>query len=140
MEPKKSTKADLVRHKGLFLNIGLTISILMAILAFEWKSYDDSNLMNYGLVQEHIEEVVELPITKQPPPPVPAVKKVNIVEVLDEEVIEKVVEIDLDIEIIEETVIEEIIFEEPIIEEDVDEIINSLINDSEPVERLLISE
>ena len=123
MEAKKSTKADLVRYKGLFLNIGLTLSILMAILAFEWKSYDDANLMANGLIQERLEEVIELPITQQPPPPAPVINKVKIVEVQNEEVIEEVVEIDLDIEIVEETVIEEVVFEEPVEEEEVDEVL-----------------
>ena len=122
MELKKNQKADLKKLKGLFLNIGLTISMLVAILAFEWKTYDDSNLMQLGQLQEIMEEVIELPITKQPPPPPPVVKRPKIIEVPDEVEIEEIVEIELDVEIVEETIIEDVIFKEPVIEEDIDEV------------------
>ena len=121
MELKKSKKADLKRFKGLFLNIGYTISIVVTILAFEWKDYDRADLMVLGQVEEHMEEIVELPITKQPPPPAPILKKVNIIEIPDEEMIEEVIEITLDIEIVEETIIEEMIYEEPVMEEAIEE-------------------
>jgi len=38
MEAKKSKKADLESKRILFFEVGLTVSILLAILAFEWKS------------------------------------------------------------------------------------------------------
>ena len=123
MELKKTKKADLVRFKGLFMNIGLTISILIVILAFEWKSYDDFDLMKLGQLEVQTPEIIELPITKQPPPPTPVIKQVRIIEVLDEEEIKEEVEINLDIEIVEETMIEEVVFEEPIIEEKVEEVL-----------------
>jgi len=37
---KKSEKADLENKKGIFFTLGLIFSLCLALLAFEWKSYD----------------------------------------------------------------------------------------------------
>ena len=41
MELKKNPQADLSKKSGLFLSIGLVVSLLVVITAFEWKFYDE---------------------------------------------------------------------------------------------------
>jgi protein TonB len=119
VESKKNPKADLTRTTGLFLNVGLVISLLLVIFAFEKKVYDDGSMVNLSAQAEDFEDLMDIPQTQQPPP-----KKVQpeIIEVPDEEEIEEEIEIDLDVEMTEETVIEEVVFEEAPEEEAVDEI------------------
>lgn len=122
MEPKKNPKIDLSRQSGMFLNIGMALSLLIVIVAFEWKDYDDSGLMDLGNVDDDFEDIIDIPPTEQPPPPPPKVQIPEIIEVPDEEEIEEEIEVELDVEVTEETVVEDIIFEEAPEEENVDEI------------------
>lgn len=65
------------RHSGLFFNLGLVISLALVILAFEYKSPFDKEVMGRAPVAD-IMEVVDIPITSQkpkPPPPPAAPKK-----------------------------------------------------------------
>ena len=122
VETKKNPKADLTRTTGLFLNIGLVISLLLVILAFENKVYDDGSLVNLNAAGEDFEDLMDIPQTNQPPPPPPKKVQPEIIEVPDEEEIEEEIEIDLDVEMTEETVIEEVVFDDAPEEEEVDEI------------------
>ena len=83
MEAKKSPEADLTKKSGLFLNIGLAISIGLVLLAFEWKSYDKGSLMELAAVNDDFEEMTEIPPTNQPPPPPPKIQQPEIIEVPD---------------------------------------------------------
>jgi protein TonB len=122
MEAKKNPKIALAKKAGLFLNIGFVISILFVIVAFEWKTYDDADLLELGQVRDDFVEITDVPPTRQPPPPAPIIKRIEIIEVPDIEEIKEEITVDLDIEITEETAIEEIVFEEPVVEEVVDEV------------------
>jgi len=122
MELKKTPEADLNKKSGLFLNIGLVLSLLIVISAFEWRFYDDGDLVNLGQVRDDFEDMLEIPPTEQPPPPPPKIQQPEIIEVPDEEEIEEEIEVDLDVEITEDTAIEDIILEEAPEEEDVDQI------------------
>ncbi|MEQ6121675.1 energy transducer TonB [Reichenbachiella sp. MALMAid0571] len=122
MEPKKNPKADLDRKTGMFFNIGLAISLAIVLTAFEWRSYDDGNLVDLGQLDDDFEDIMEIPPTEQPPPPPPKIQLPQIIEIPDEEEIEEEIEVDLDVEITEETVIEDIVFEEAPEEEVADEI------------------
>src|SRR5690606_18929461 len=99
MEPKKTEKADLTKKSGLFFNIGLVVSLLIAVFAFEYKVRDTSNVNDLARNNNIFEEIIEVPPTEQPPPPPPKVQQPQIVEVPDEEVIEEEIEIDMDNEI-----------------------------------------
>ena len=55
MEIKKHPEADLERRSGLFLNIGLCISLLLVITAFEWRFYDRGAGMDLGTIEDFIE-------------------------------------------------------------------------------------
>ena len=121
MELKKNPKNDLSRMSGLFLNIGLSVSRLLVIVAFEWRTYDNSGLLDLGMVQDDFEDLMEIPPTEQPPPPPPKIQLPEIIEVPDEEEIEEEIEVELDLEVTEEEVVEDFVFEEAP-EEEVDEI------------------
>lgn len=122
MIEKKSPDADISKKSGMFLSLGLVISLSLVIMAFEWKFYDDGNLVDLGQVDDNFEDMMEIPPTQQPPPPPPVIQQPEIIEVPDEEEIEQEIEVNLDVEITEETVIEDIIFEEAPEEEKADEI------------------
>lgn len=122
MEAKKNPEIALTEKAGLFLNIGFVISILFVIVAFEWKTYNDADLLELGQVNDYFVEITDIPITRQPPPPAPKIKQVEIIEVPDVEEIKEEIAVDLDVEMTEETVIEEIVFEEPVEEEEVEEV------------------
>jgi len=107
MKPKKNPKISLESKKSLFFQIGLAITLLAVLIAFEWKSYEknDYNLGNLNL--DDMEEEI-IPITRQevkpPPPPPPPPEVIEIVE--DEVEIEKELEIE-DTETDEDEIIEQ---------------------------------
>ena len=68
MERKKNPKADLESKKGIFVLIGLIISLSLSILAYESKSYDN---LDVGLGDLNIDDLDEedIDITRPEPPP-----------------------------------------------------------------------
>ena len=114
MEPKKNPEVNLERKRGLFLQIGLVIALLVVLGAFEYKTYEKIAYNLGALNLDDLEEEI-IPITKQevkpPPPPPPPPEIIEIVE--DDVVIEDEIKIE-DTESDEDEVIE-------IIEEDDDE-------------------
>lgn len=129
---KKKPEADLTRKSGLFFNIGLVISLSTTIITFQWRTYNEGNLMNLGNLDDNFEDIMEIPPTEQPPPPPPVIQQPEIIEVADEEEIEQEIEIDLDVEITEETAIEEIIISDEAEEEIADEIFDIVEEQAEP--------
>ncbi len=123
MEPKKTEKADLTNKSALFFNIGLVTTLLIAVMAFTYKTYDDTSAKDLSGNRNDFEEVMDVPPTEQPPPPPPQIQQPQIIEVPDEEEIEEEIEINMDNEITEETKVEEIVIAAPEPEkENVDEI------------------
>lgn len=110
MELKKNPDKDLRAQSGMFLNIGLCITLGLTIFAFNYKSYEDK-IKLFGPMDEDFEEVIEIPPTEMPPPPPPQIQQPEIIEVEDEEEIEEV-EVEMDVEVTEESVVEEVIIEE----------------------------
>ena len=70
MERKKNPKADLESKKGIFVLIGLIISLSLSILAYESKSYDN---LDVGFGDSNMDELVEadIDVTRPEPPPPP---------------------------------------------------------------------
>ena len=70
METKKSKKANLENKKLLFFEVGLAVTLLLAILSFEWRTHDKTvsvaKLSGNGGV---IEEIIPITIPELPPPP-----------------------------------------------------------------------
>jgi protein TonB len=95
MELKKNPEISLEKKKGLFLQIGLVVALIIVLGAFEWKSYEK---VDYNLGQLNLDDLEEeiIPITKQeikpPPPPPPPPEVIEIVE--DEVEIEDELEIE----------------------------------------------
>jgi periplasmic protein TonB len=108
MEPKKTDKADLTKKSFLFFTIGLVTSLLLAIMAFSYRVYDDTSVKDLGDKNAVEEEILEVPPTEQLPPPPPKIQQPQIIEVPDEKEIEEEIEINMDTEVTEETKVEEI--------------------------------
>ncbi|MBT7619853.1 MAG: energy transducer TonB [Flavobacteriales bacterium] len=70
MERKKNPKADLESKKGIFVLIGLIISLSLSILAYESKSYDNLDAGFGDLTMDELFED-EIDITRPEPPPPP---------------------------------------------------------------------
>lgn len=99
MEPKKTPQADLSKKSFLFFNIGLTISLGIAIMAFNYRVYDDTSAKDLAQNQAIIDEILEPPVTEQtPPPPQQIIQQPEIVEVPNETKIEEDIQVNMDIE------------------------------------------
>jgi len=133
----KFTKANKqVQYSKLFFSIGLCISLLFIITAFEWKFFDDGKIIDLGTLNSNFENIVDVPPTEQPPAPQPKLVQPQIIEVADEEEIIEEIEIDLDIEMTEEQIIDQPVFEEMQMEvqdEKADEIFTIVEQQPEPV-------
>ncbi|MCF8228271.1 MAG: TonB family protein [Bacteroidales bacterium] len=119
MEAKKSKKADLENKKTIFIQIGLIIALGVVLLAFEWKTYEKKEVMEFQredveLVQE---EIIQTKQEVKPPPPPPP-KQVTQIEIVEDDV-EIEDEIEIDVEADMETEVEEYVpvFEEEEVEE-----------------------
>lgn len=122
MEAKKTPKADLSKKSGMFLNLGLLVSVGLTLFAFEYKTYESGELMDLGTVEDDFEELLDIPITEQPPPPPPPVEQPIIEEIPDEVEIEEKIEVNFDVEVQEETVIKEVVIADAPVEEKAEEI------------------
>lgn len=97
METKKNPQADLHRRKGMFFTIGLVVTCLFVISAFEWKSYTEITKVSIQN-EETFEEIIDIPITDIQPPPPSVIQQPEVVEVPNEEKIEEELKVNLDVE------------------------------------------
>ncbi|WP_194774372.1 energy transducer TonB [Pararhodonellum marinum] len=132
MEAKKTPKADLSKRTGMFMNLGLLVSVGLVLFAFEYKSYDDRALKDLGTVNDDFEELLDIPITEQPPPPPPPIEQPIIQEIPDEVEIEEKIEVNFDVDVQEETVIKEVVISDAPVEEKADEIFDVVENMPNP--------
>ena len=108
MEEKKSPKANLENKKLMFMQIGLIISLIVAWLAFEYKSYDKREIDPSLLRQTEVVEEEMVEITKQEemkPQPVEMPKQTTQLEIVDDDV--EVEDIEINVETNQNEVIEE---------------------------------
>lgn len=89
MEVKKNDNANLEKRKGIFLQLGLVISISLCLIAFEWTTgTKDDNPFDTG--DEEVIEEEMIPITEmqepepEAPPEVP--KTTEIFEIVEDDV------------------------------------------------------
>ncbi|GET32511.1 protein TonB [Prolixibacter bellariivorans] len=86
MEPKKSPKADLENKRGIFVQLGLVVSLGLVLLAFNWNS-QIKEADNLGQVQAQDVEDEMIPITRpeevKPPPPPPPPQVVEVLNIVD---------------------------------------------------------
>lgn len=123
METKKSNKADLEKRRLMFTQIGLIVSLALAWMVFETKSYEKQEFKSFGKTTEVIPDEL-VPVTVQEKPqPVERPKMVNLITVVDNnETIDDKIDIDvtvkedepieptITIEITEEDIVEEVPF------------------------------
>ena len=131
MEEKKTPKANLESKKLMFMQIGMIISLLIAWLAFEHKSYDkrqiDESLLNREVVLD--EEMVE--ITKQEeqkPQPVEQPQQTTQLEIVEDDVETEDLNINAEVEqneVIEEYVAPEVV-EEEVVEQEIFQIVEEM--------------
>ena len=131
MEEKKSPKANLENKRLMFMQIGMIISLLVAWLAFEHKSYDkreiDASLLNREIAVD--EDMVE--ITKQEeqkPQPVEVPQQTTQLEIVDDDVETQDLEINAEVdqqEVIEEYVPVEV-EEEEVVEQEIFQIVEEM--------------
>jgi protein TonB len=130
----KSYKAKKARSQTLLLSsISLCISLLIVIAAFEMRIAEDSARVELSSNTNRFEDLVEIPLTQHIQKPPAQMHAPTIIEVDDEEIIEEI-EVDLDIEMTEETRIEAIVFkpgDDAVPEEKADEIF--LIVEEQPI-------
>ena len=131
METRKNPKADLTRKSGLFFNIGLVISLLLVITAFEWRFTEENKIVDLYEIEDNFEDLMDIPPTEIPPPPPPKIQQPQLIEVPDDEKIDEEIPIDIDVEVREEDIIEEIVIDDPGTEES-EEIFTFVQNQPEP--------
>ena len=108
MEEKKSPKANLENKKLMFMQIGMIISLLIAWLAFEHKTYDKREIDPSLLRQTEVVEEEMVEITKQEeqkPQPVEVPKQTTQLEIVQDDV--EVEDIEINAEVDQQEVIEE---------------------------------
>ena len=108
MEEKKSPKADLEGKKLMFMQIGMVISLLIAWLAFNHKSYDKREIDPSLLRQTEVldEEMVEITKQEEPKPqPVEMPKQTTQLEIVEDDV--EVEDIEINAEVDQQEVLEE---------------------------------
>ena len=90
MRVKRERQALEIERKPLFFFIGLSLSLLFVIVAFNWKTYDKTNLVDLGQVNTEFDEVLDMPLSQQlpPPPPKKNLEVFELKEVEDEVLIE----------------------------------------------------
>ncbi len=103
MEAKKSPKADLESKRRIFLQIGFTLALGAALVAFEWRHYERPEVDLGTLDIDFIEEE-DIPITRQeqPPPPPPPEPSQELIIVDDDVELEEEYTIDIDADVFTE--------------------------------------
>jgi periplasmic protein TonB len=79
MHPKKAPQKNLERLKGAFFQIGLIISLVAILLAFQWKVYNRSEII-IPHATEIIDVIEMIPITIPKPPPPTDLAQIDIVK------------------------------------------------------------
>ena len=108
LKDKKNRSASL-----LISSISLCLSLLFIIGMFEWNIKESVSTVDIGLTSQSFDDLLEIPSTEQVQKPPVKVHPPVIIEVDDEEIIEEI-EIDLDIEMTEDTRIEAVIIDQVI--------------------------
>ncbi|MDN3668075.1 hypothetical protein QWY93_01825 [Echinicola jeungdonensis] len=81
----------------MFFHIGLLVSAGLVFAAFEHKTYEAAELLELAPLEEEIEEILDIPVTEQLPPPPPLVEQPFIKEVTDNVEIEEKLKVDFDV-------------------------------------------
>jgi len=118
IEIKKNRSRREGELRPVLLNLGMIISLSLVILAINWKTEDLGEIVDLGKVEMEADEIIDIPISNQPPPPPVKHQTFKIEEVKDTEIVEEL-EVTLDVEVTQEESIEEIEYVPVEIEEEV---------------------
>lgn len=91
MKTRKTDRADLENKRFIFLEIGMIVSLSIALLAFSWKTADRNQGLNYSRSEIDVPEEI-IPVTQQKPPEMPKVQPPKVITVIN------IVEDDLTVE------------------------------------------
>ena len=94
MELKKSKLADLEKRKGMFVEIGLVVTLAIVLVAFEWTKGADKNNDESVVSEIQFEDEMMQITRREEPKPEPKPEQPKVAEVL--EIVEDDVEIDDD--------------------------------------------
>lgn len=120
MELKKTPKADLQNKRGLFLEIGLVISLIVVVGAFMYTPKEhriEQVDLEHVQVDEQVAEITRQ--EEEPPPPPPKIEVKVIADLLD--VVDNDTNVDMNIDFVdfdEDVQIEQIV---AVVEEEIDE-------------------
>ncbi|MDP3354228.1 MAG: energy transducer TonB, partial [Flavobacteriaceae bacterium] len=64
MEIKKNAKSKLENYSRFFMLLGLVWAFLITYLAVEYKSDRQNDFTNHEYFSQHIDDIIEIPITK----------------------------------------------------------------------------
>jgi protein TonB len=122
MEIKKNPIADIEKKSSLFMMAGYVVALSVTLLAFEWKTFEQTAGDLGTLMVDNLEEEI-IPITEQeikpPPPPPPPPPPAPEIEIVDDDVeIEDEVDIK-DVEADQKTEVQEMV--KPVVEEESNE-------------------
>ncbi len=134
MEYKKNPKVDLRKKYFLFLNLGLIISLLFTISAFQYKSNGIEGTVSLGQPKADFDSIMNIPNTVQTPPPPPKqMAPPKIVEAPNDLKVDNDVKLNLDINANEETrVAPQKVQQEPLKEEKADQIFTIVEDEPSP--------
>lgn len=85
MEPRKYHSAEIARFQFLFLNIGLVITLLIIITAFEYRFYDAGQVVMKKDITDFTPVIEQVKPTIQEPPR-PVYQQPRIIEIKTEEI------------------------------------------------------
>lgn len=132
---KRNKTQKYQEESPLFFMVGLIFALLSVIIVFNWKSYDNAQIMDLGTIENDFNEIIEIPPTEQlPPPPPQRIVAPVIKEVSDEEILEEI-EADIDMEVTEDMTMSEVVdfdFTNAVEEETVEEIFTIVESLPEP--------
>ena len=135
MQIKNAKALKEKREKLLYFFVGLTISLSLIIMAFEYKVQDAAPIIMLEGGGSEIEMIAEIPLTEQPPPPPPTQNIPQVIKEVsnDTEIIEDL-KVEIDVEVTENMAVEDVVFEEVEAEdEEVDQIFDIVETLPEPV-------
>ena len=125
MELKKNPKLDYRKKSGLFFNIGLVMSLLLVISAFEMKFQDNLVMVDYRHDRSD-EDLYVLPVVEHKPPPIPKVVPVVIKEVDDNKELENP-PLEMTLDPNEVALVEQIIYEAPELADESTDVIHDIV-------------
>jgi len=86
MKTKKNENLKLEKYRPLFFWFGMTLSMLLVISAFEWKTRYDTRIMDRGEFTDQMTEIIPITVQDEPKPPEPKKKVIAPVIVESDEI------------------------------------------------------